>query len=233
MERDSIESNIRRIESRIKEAAERAGRNAEGIRLMAVTKTRIREEIIAAYRAGISLFGENRVAEAEEKYKDLGIDIELHMIGHLQRNKAKTAAGLFKCVQSIDKLETAEVLNKYLETLNKKMDILFEINTSGEESKYGFRDKNEYFRVLERVNQLSMINIRGLMTIGPFTDNEQMIRDSFRFLRELYEETRSRYQFLEIDTLSMGMSSDFEIAVEEGATLLRIGSSIFGSRRTG
>ncbi len=228
---ETIGKNLSIIREKVAEAAGRAGRNVNEIRVMAVTKTFPLDYVKMAVDAGIGLFGENRVNEAFEKYILLKHPVELHLIGHLQRNKARTVARIFNCVQSIDKFETAEALNRKCESIGRTMDILFEINTSGEDSKHGFRNEDDYFACLERVMDLKNLKIRGLMTVGPLTDDKKRIRESFRSLKNLYERTRERYRELEFDILSMGMSGDYPIAVEEGSNLIRIGTAIFGKRQ--
>ncbi len=203
---------------------------------MAVTKTRTRDEIEAAYAGGARVFGENRVFEAEEKYADFHDggahkDAELHLIGHLQTNKAKTAAELFSSVQSIDKEKTAGALQARLEETGRRIDILLEINTSGEESKYGYPSEEVMLREIDRILELDRLTVRGFMTIGPFTEDESRIREAFRSLRTIYENFRDRFPGLPVDVLSMGMSGDYGIAIEEGSTMVRVGTSIFGERR--
>ena len=214
----------------IEKACARAGRNSSDIRLMAVTKTKPREDAEAAYDAGIRLFGENRIFEARDKYEGFHADAELHLIGHMQTNKAKTAAELFGCVQSIDKTKSAAELEKRCAALDKTMDILFEVNTSGEESKFGFTDEEGLISNLDVIRNFKHLRVRGLMTIAPFTDDEAAVRNSFRRLKDLFDRTAAMFPELNLDTLSMGMSSDYEIALEEGSTLIRLGSVIFGER---
>jgi hypothetical protein len=224
-----IRDNVERLRDRIAAAAVRSGRKADDVKLMAVTKTVDVDRIRAAFAAGLRLFGENRVQEAADKYAELQADYGLHLIGHLQRNKAKTAAYLFDCVQSIDKLKTAEALVRHL-TPGRDMDVLLEVNTSGEESKYGFVRDDDVFRCVDQLLELPTLHIRGLMTIAPFVDDERTIRASFRRLRELRDSLVSRYPGTDWVELSMGMTSDFEIAVEEGSTMIRVGTGIFGKR---
>jgi hypothetical protein len=228
---ESLQQNFTDLREKIQRAAERAGRDADEIRLMAVTKTKPRSMILGAYECGQRLFGENRVFEAEEKYQDVADDIELHLIGHLQRNKAKTAAQLFEWVDSIDKTSTARELQKQCAKNNKQMNILLEFNTSGEETKEGFRGEDEMWKTIDEILTMSNLTIRGLMTIAPFSDDEKRVRRSFAKLRELFFDLQKRYPDLAaVDTLSMGMSHDFELAIEEGSNMVRIGSLIFGKR---
>ncbi len=227
----SIEEQLEEITSRIEAAAVRADRDPKEIRLMAVTKTKPKELVEAAYRAGIRLFGENRVQEAEDKYSDFYEDAELHLIGHLQSNKAKKIVGIARCVQSIDKLKTAAELEKRCAAAGTDMDIYLEFNTSGEESKSGYESKNELWKDIEEIAALPHLTIRGLMTIGPLGGGETETRRAFSSLRSLFEETKGQYPDLPLSELSMGMSGDFESAIEEGATLVRIGTALFGERR--
>lgn len=197
---------------------------------MAVTKTLPRAAVEAAREAGIGLFGENRVQEAEEKYAELAEGVELHLIGHLQRNKARAASALFRCVQSIDRTETAKTLNDRCGERNAVMDVLLEFNTSGEESKSGFRTRDELFRCLDEIIRMPFLRVRGLMTVGPLDPDPGVIRGSFRRLATLFREIAQELGASLFDTLSMGMSGDFETAIEEGSTLVRIGTALFGSR---
>jgi pyridoxal phosphate enzyme (YggS family) len=226
--------NLQVVRSRIVEAAGRAGRDPGDVRLMAVTKTFPSEYIEVARQAGLTLFGENRVQEAQEKYRPLldASELELHLIGHLQRNKAKIVASLFRCVQSIDKLQTAEALDRHCQELGKNVDILLELNTSGEQSKFGFAEAEELWRVCGQIARLPQLRIHGVMTVGPFTSDQDRVRRAFASLRECLDGLRSRYPELPLDTLSMGMSGDFEIAIEEGADLIRLGTVLFGPRDT-
>jgi pyridoxal phosphate enzyme (YggS family) len=235
-----LSANVERVRERIRRAAERAGRDPLAIRLMAVTKTHPEPVVRAALQAGLVLLGENRVQEAAGKYAALlgergggatpGFRLEL--IGHLQRNKARAAAGLFACVQSIDKLATAEALDRFSAETGKVTDVLLEMNTSGEESKYGFQREGELLRALPHVAALEHLRVRGLMTVGPLTGDSSPVRAAFRRLAELFRRLSDEYPELGLDTLSMGMSGDFEIAVEEGSTMVRLGTVLFGPRAT-
>ena len=227
---NDIEKNINDIRNRIDKAAEKAGQTGEDVKLMAVSKTKTREQVEAAYRAGLRLFGENRVQEAYEKYESFYPDARLHLIGHLQSNKAKQAVEIACCVQSIDKLKTARELEKRCAAIDKQMDIFMEYNTSGEDSKSGYLSKDSMYADIEQIASFPHLKIRGFMTIGPFTDDSDEIRRAFVMLKNYYEESKERFPELPIDQLSMGMTSDFEIAVEEGSTMVRIGTALFGSR---
>ena len=224
--------NLHSVRDRIATAASRSGRKPEDIHLMAVTKTFPLEYIEVARQAGLRLFGENRVQEAQSKYQSLADDpqLELHLIGHLQRNKAKTAASLFSCVQSIDKLATADALNRHCEERGAAMDILLELNTSGEDTKFGFTASEQLWEACARIAGLDFLRVRGVMTVGPFTTDRERMHRAFAALRKCLEGLRSRFPELPLDILSMGMSGDFEIAIEEGATLIRLGTVLFGPR---
>jgi pyridoxal phosphate enzyme (YggS family) len=238
-----LRDNVKEVRQRIAGAARRSGRDPADVRLMAVTKSFPADQVRIARQAGLDLFGENRVQEAQAKYEPLVLSVsadeppqealgpvELHLIGHLQRNKAKIAARLFRCVQSIDKPETARALDGQCAEAGTRMDVLLEVNTSGEDSKFGFRDEEKLNQTIEEVLELEQLTVRGLMTIGPFTEDRDRIRRAFAELRELYERLQELYPQLDLDVLSMGMSGDFEIAIEEGATLVRLGTALFGPR---
>jgi pyridoxal phosphate enzyme (YggS family) len=226
-----LAGRIAEIQERIQAAALRAGRNSADVRLMAVTKTHPRATVLDAYGAGIRIFGENRVSEAGEKYTDFARDAELHLIGHLQTNKAKAAAEIFSWVDSVDSLHTARALAKRLESAGKSVNILLELNTSGEDSKSGYESFDALLRDLEEILLLAPLKLRGLMTVGPLTRDEGEIRKAFRNLKTCMDKLLKLVpSSCRPDTLSMGMSSDFEIAIEEGATLIRLGAVLFGRR---
>lgn len=225
-----VADNYEQIQDRVAAAALRAGRSPDLIRIMAVTKTQSRARIAEAYEAGIRLYGENRIGEAEEKYRDFHQDVELHMIGHLQRNKASLAVGLVSCVQSVDKIETARVLDRLCASRESVIEVMLEVNTSGEATKSGYTEREAVLRDLDVIVGLKNIKVTGLMTIAPFVDDLAAVRASFRALFTLREEITRRFPNISLRELSMGMSGDFEIAVEEGSTLVRIGTALFGRR---
>ena len=216
------------VERRIAHAAERTGRNADEVRIMAVTKTLPESAVRLALENGIGLFGENRVQEAAEKFANLKDRLELHLIGHLQRNKAGTAARLFSWVDSIDKWETAVELDKRAGQEGRQIRILVEVNTSGEDSKFGVRTNEDLRDLVLKLRTLENLDLRGLMTVGPLSGDLGRIRKAFRDLRLLHD--RLRDEVPSLDILSMGMSGDFEIAVEEGSNLVRIGTALMGPR---
>jgi pyridoxal phosphate enzyme (YggS family) len=229
---EQIARNLRQVREDITRAAERSGRDPQSVTVMAVTKTFALEQVRAACEAGLSLFGENRVQEAEGKYlPDAGLPpLELQLIGHLQRNKARRAVELFAAVQSIDKLETAQALEAACAARGRTLDILLELNSSGEETKFGFASEEALSAAVEPVLGLPHLRLRGLMTVGPFTDDREQVRSAFRRLARLFGELRGRHPGQQLDVLSMGMSGDFQTAVEEGSTLVRLGTALFGPR---
>lgn len=229
-----ISENINRIQEQIAVAAERAGRRAEEVALMAVTKTHPAEKIREAYNAGLRLFGENRVQEFAGKAAAVNQlpGAEWHMIGHLQTNKAGKTVELFNAVDSVDSLKLAEKLNNAAQSAGKKLPVLIEINIGGEEAKSGVATNSaELERLLTAAQRLESLSFRGLMTVPPFTDDPQGARPYFRRLRKLRETIAARkLPAISIDALSMGMSHDFEVAIEEGSTCVRVGTAIFGAR---
>lgn len=229
----SIATNIQGLQQRISSAAQRTGRNPREIRLMAVTKTVSPDRIREAWDAGIRVFGENRVQEFESKFQALhDLDPEWHMIGHLQSNKSARATELFAHIDSVDSVKLAQRLNSAASQLGKKMPILIEINIGGEEAKTGVPpESDESEKLLAAAPQLSSLDFRGLMTVPPYFDNPEQSRPYFRRMRDLFDRLRKRnLPAIRLETLSMGMSHDFEVAIEEGSTCVRIGTAIFGER---
>jgi pyridoxal phosphate enzyme (YggS family) len=230
----SIAENLAVIHERIADAKHRAGRSADEIALMAVSKTQPPERIREAYAAGQRLFGENRVQEFAEKACALAEmrDAEWHMIGHLQTNKAVRAAELFTAMDSVDSVKLAEKLDTAARKLGKKLRVLIEINVGGEAAKSGVaQDSRELEELLIAVLRFEALEFRGLMTVPPFTDDPKDARPFFRQLRELRDAIAARkLPGVSMDELSMGMSHDFEVAIEEGSTCVRVGTAIFGAR---
>lgn len=226
---DTIRGGIEKVQEEISRACHRSGRGEDQVRLMAITKNQWREAVEAAYGAGIRLFGENRVQEAIEKYGEPLEGAELHLVGHLQRNKAKHIVDLVTAVESIDKLSTARALARHLGD-NGSLEILFEVNVSGEESKEGVANEEELWELIDGCLEIPQLKPRGLMTIAPFTSDATVLRRAFRRMAVLRDETGRRYPDHDMSELSMGMSNDYAIAIEEGATIVRIGTAIFGER---
>jgi PLP dependent protein len=230
----SIAANIASIQERIAAAASRAGRNPKEIALIAVSKTHPAERIRDAYEAGLRVFGENRIQEFASKIGALQNlpDAEWHMIGHLQTNKASKAAELFHAVDSVDSLKLAEKLDAAARQLGKKLSLLLEINVGGEAAKNGIAPGSPALdELLTAAPRLDSLQFRGLMTVPPFTDDPQDARPYFRKLRGLRDDIAARkHPGVNMDVISMGMSHDFEVAIEEGSTCVRVGTAIFGER---
>lgn len=244
---DVLERNLRQVQSRIEAAAVRSGRSPASITLVAVTKTVGAEHVEAASRLGIRDFGENRVQEARDKlaaiaqgasHTDLREratagpghgNIRWHMVGHLQRNKARLAIELFDVIQSVDSLELAELLSRLALNSGKVVPVLLQVNVSREATKFGF-SVSELWSVFESVVGLPALDVRGLMTIAPLAPNAEQVRPVFAATRELRDELQRRFPGASLPELSMGMTDDFEVAIEEGATIIRVGRAIFGER---
>ena len=229
-----ISNNIAEVRERLAVAARRAGRRPEEIALMAVTKTHPPERIREAHAAGLRLFGENRVQEFAGKASTLA-DLpgaEWHMIGHLQTNKAGKAAELFAAVDSVDSVKLAEKLDAAARSLGRKLAVLIEINVGGESAKSGVApDLRDLEELLQAVPRFEALEFRGLMTVPPFTDDPTEARPYFRKLRGLRDAISARkLPHVGTDAISMGMSHDFEVAIEEGSTCIRVGTAIFGER---
>jgi PLP dependent protein len=230
----SIVENLNAVRERMSAAARHASRSPDDIALMAVTKTFGPDAIRAAYDAGQRLFGENRVQEFAEKaaaVRDLD-GAEFHMIGHLQTNKAAKAVEIFSAVDSVDSLRLADKLNAAAAHMRKRLPVLIELNLGGEESKSGLNPVSTSFgELLEAAERLGQLEFRGLMTIPPFTEDPRSARPYFRRLREIRDNiARRNLPGVRMDVLSMGMSHDFEVAIEEGSTCVRLGTAIFGGR---
>ena len=227
----TIQHNLQIVRQRIAAACERVGRNPEEIVLVAVTKTVDPERINAAIDAGVTDIGENRVQEALQKFPLIKPSTR-HLIGHLQTNKVKKAVQIFDWIHSVDSFHLAEKISREAQNAGKILPVLLEVKTAPEETKFGVAP-DEAKELARRVGTLPGIRLRGLMTIAPFTSEEEPVRESFRTLRVLRDEIGAAgFSGVEMDTLSMGMSNDFEIAIEEGATMVRIGTAIFGPRMT-
>ena len=230
----SISENIAAIRERIEAAARRAGRSADDIALLGVTKTHPPERIRDAYNAGLRLFGENRVQEFAAKAGALAdlAEGEWHMIGHLQTNKAGKTAELFNAVDSVDSAKLAEKLDAAAQMLRRKLVVLIEVNVGGEAAKAGVApDSRELEQLLLAAPRFEALEFRGLMTVPPFTDDPGAARPFFRQLRQLRDAIAARkLPAVRMDVLSMGMSHDFEVAIEEGSNCVRVGTAIFGER---
>jgi len=233
----TLSENIAFVQERVSAAARRAGRTPREVTLMGVTKTQSPERIREAYAAGLRVFGENRVQEFAGKAGALAdlAGAEWHMIGHLQTNKAATAAELFHAVDSVDSVKLAEKLDASAREMGKKLPVLIEINVGGEAAKSGVAaDSQELANLLASAARFECLQFCGLMTVPPFAEDPQEARPFFRRLRELSEKIAARrLPGIQTHVLSMGMSHDFEVAVEEGSTCVRVGTAIFGERVKG
>ncbi|MEP0827670.1 MAG: YggS family pyridoxal phosphate-dependent enzyme [bacterium] len=224
-----IEQNIKNVRARVAVAAKKAGRQESDIAIVAVAKTFPSAAIKAAVGYGLGDIGESRVQEAEQKIKELGQVARWHLVGHLQTNKAAKAVKMFDMIQSVDSLKLAEAMNRAAESEGKKIDCLVEINSSGELSKFGVRPSDAE-RLIEDILELRYISLRGLMTVGPLTESEPVLRASFRLTRKILEQGQA-LAGEKFHILSMGMSGDFETAIEEGSNMIRLGSALFGERK--
>ena len=223
-----LQENLTRIRSRIDQACERSGRQPDSVRLMAVSKNQSPELVAQAASAGLTLFGENRIQEAKVKIPLCPGQLEWHFIGHLQSNKSRDAVSLFHVVQGVDSLALAEELQKQAIKQARSLPILLEVNVAGESSKFGWNPDRLLAELLQ-LNALPRLVVQGLMTIAPYAVDPEQVRPIFRRLREL----RDRCTDLlgaPLPVLSMGMSGDLEVAIEEGATLVRVGTALFGER---
>ena len=225
-----LKQNLDEVERRISEACKRAGRKREEVTLIAVSKTKPLEAVEEVLNLGILEFGENKVQELVDKYERIKSPVHWHMIGHLQRNKVKYVVGKACMIHSVDSLRLAEEISK--EALKKQISvpILVEVNVAGEESKFGVSVQEAPFLV-EQICRLPGIEVKGLMTIAPFVDDPEDNRQYFRMLKQLFVDIGAKnFDNVDMTILSMGMTNDYEVAIEEGATMVRIGTGIFGAR---
>ncbi len=226
-----LAANLRAIQQRIESACARVGRDASSVTLLAVTKNQPPEVVSEAATLGLTLFGENKVQEAKAKIPLCPSRLHWHMIGHLQTNKCRDAVELFELIQSVDSLHLAQELNQRAEQAAKNLPIFLEVNVSGEGTKFGYRPER-LLEELSRLQALRRLEIRGLMTMPPWTLEPEKVRPFFRRLRELKERCEQIAGAC-LPHLSMGMTTDFDVAIEEGATIVRIGTALFGPRPKG
>lgn len=231
MDSDTLKRNIESVLERIEKAAQKSKRNPQEIKLIAVSKNVEPERINLAFEYGLKDFGENRVQELLNKFDFVKPEINFHMIGHLQTNKVKYLIDKVVSIQSVDSIKLAKEINKRFGEKQKKIDVLIQIHTAKEETKFGLNPE-ELEQFLIEARELKNLNFIGLMTIGTFTDDEKEVRRCFSLLRKLREDySHFKSENIDLRELSMGMTSDFEIAIEEGSTILRIGTAIFGERK--
>ena len=232
----TIAANVRDVFQRMKLAAGRVGRDPESLRLVAATKSVDVHCILEAISAGATIIGENRVQEARGKFKEIYGEqsesirkgVQWHLIGHLQTNKIKYIFDIFSLIHSVDSLQLGEDIQRRAERLGLKIDVLIEVNLSGEKTKFGIFPEKA-FNLVKDISRLKNINLKGLMTIPPVSVSPEDSRRYFKMLRMMKDDINR--EGIEMKELSMGMSSDFEVAIEEGATLVRIGTAIFGERK--
>jgi PLP dependent protein len=228
MKYDYLKENYSVLTSDIKEICIKTGRNYEDIKLVAISKTFPAEDILEVHKLGHIDFGENKVQELKSKYEELKSEnINWHLVGHLQTNKVKHIVDFVTLIHSVDSYKLALEIDKYAKKLNKVMNILIQVNTSNELQKSGAEPDNVK-NLCKEISTLENINMQGLMTIGMFTDFEKVIRENFVILRNLFNDLKVNYSNFKY--LSMGMTSDYKIAIEEGSNMLRIGSAVFGNR---
>ena len=225
-----LKENLKRVEDKITASCERSGRNREDVTLIAVSKTKPVETLQEAYNIGVRVFGENKVQELVEKYEILPKDIHWHMIGHLQRNKVKYIIDKVDLIHSVDSLRLAETIDREAKKHNLTANILIEVNVAGEDSKFGVPPE-ELENLVDGISHFSNIQVRGLMTIAPFVENAEENRAVFARLRKLSVDIAAKnIDNVNMGLLSMGMTNDYEVAIEEGATIIRVGTGIFGER---
>ncbi|HVP56455.1 MAG TPA: YggS family pyridoxal phosphate-dependent enzyme [bacterium] len=227
----TLAERLAEVHRRIEVACRRSGRGADEVALVAVTKTVPLETVQAAVEAGVGLLGENKVQEAAAKIEQIKGNVAWHMLGHLQTNKVKKAVAIFDMIQSVDSEALAVEIDRRSAEAGRVMDVLVEVNTSGEVTKFG-ASPEDCVDLVSKMSHLRHISVRGLMTIGAFTPREEVVRTGFRLLRDLKEAIQKvNIANVKMDFLSMGMTSDFEVAIEEGSNMVRIGTAIFGERR--
>ncbi len=232
MPQTTIATNLNKVIKRITQASLRAGRDPKDIQLVAVSKTVPAETVREAIKAGVTILGENYVQEARGKIEEIGHTPRWDFIGHLQSNKAKYVVDLFDIIHSVDRLSLAREINKLAEKQGKTIKILVQVNISGEEAKSGI-DPGGVCDLVKKIVCLPNVSVEGLMTMPPFFDDPEMARPYFTALRKLQDTLREEMgEYIDLKELSMGMSGDFEVAIEEGATLVRVGTAIFGERTT-
>ena len=225
-----LKENLENVEEKIQEACKKSGRNREDVTLIAVSKTKPVETLQEAYDLGVRVFGENKVQELTEKYDSLPKDIHWHMIGHLQRNKVKYIIDKVDLIHSVDSIRLAETIDKEAQKHDLIANILVEVNVAKEESKFGLMPE-EVDGFIDEIANLKHIQVKGLMTISPFVVNPEKNRTVFADLRKLSVDiAKKNVDNVNVSILSMGMTNDYEVAVEEGATMVRVGTGIFGAR---
>lgn len=225
-----LKEQLFNVENEIIKSCERGKRNRSDVTLIAVSKTKPIETLKEAYDLGVRIFGENKVQELADKYEALPHDIDWHMIGHLQRNKVKYIIDKVKCIHSVESIRLAETIEKEAAKHNRIIDVLVEVNVAGEESKFGLSPE-EVPAFVEEISKFTHLRVKGLMTIAPFVDNPEENRPVFKALKKLSVDIAAKnIDNVSMNVLSMGMTNDYQVAIEEGATMVRVGTGIFGER---
>jgi pyridoxal phosphate enzyme (YggS family) len=225
-----IKDNLTAVEKKIEGAVKRSGRTIDEVKMIAVSKTFPEDKILEAFSLGVRDFGENRIQEAKGKIERIGRDMRWHLIGHLQTNKAKAAAKLFDVIHSVDSLRLAKLLDEAVEKLGKeRLEILLQVNIGMEDQKSGVTDE-ETISTVEEIMKLKNLNLTGLMTIPPYSVDKEVTRGYYSGLRRLKDRVNEKLGAKLLKELSMGMSNDYDVAIEEGATYVRVGTAIFGER---
>ncbi len=226
-----IKNNIKEIKENIKKSLEGSGKSLRDITIVAVSKNVNSTKVVEANGEGLINFGENRVQEFLKKYEELDLELSWHMIGHLQRNKVKYIYDKVKLIHSVDSIRLARRINKYASKNSKPVDVLLELNIAEDESKFGFKSE-EIEDVVSKISEFEHINVKGLMTVAPYYDNAEDVRPIFKKLKLIFDNlSKLEYNNVSMEYLSMGMSNDYKIAVQEGANIVRIGTDIFGERK--
>lgn len=226
----NLQENIIKVQANIEKALNRVGRNNDEVKLIAVTKTVDTEIIKKSIDLGLNNIGENRVQELQCKYEEIGPDVSWHMIGHLQTNKVKYILDKVSLIHSLNRMSLAKELNKRGKNADKIIEVLVQVNVAEEKSKYGFKTK-EVIPFIESILPMENVKVKGLMTIAPYVENPEEVRYVFKELRKLKEDVEDRnYKEVEMKYLSMGMTNDYEVAIEEGSNMVRIGTALFGKR---
>ena len=226
----TIASNLENVNSNIAAACKRVGRDPKEVTLISVSKTKPNEMLLDAYETGVRVFGENKVQEMTKKWEELPKDIDWHMIGHLQRNKVKYLAPYVKLIHSVDSYRLAEEISIQAQKHKRVIPILIEVNVADEESKFGVK-KEEVLQLVEEISELKGVKVSGLMTVAPYVDDPEENRPYFALLRQISVDIQDKnIDNVNMNILSMGMTGDYEVAIEEGATMIRVGTGIFGAR---
>ena len=226
-----LKENYDAVAKKVEEACKKVGRNKDEVTIIAVSKTKPLSNVVELQQEGVMDFGENKVQELCEKYESIEHPVRWHLIGHLQTNKVKYIVDKVSLIHSVDSLKLAKQISKEAMKKSVTVPILIQVNIAKEESKFGLEDTKDVFELVEEVSKLPNVKIKGLMTIAPFVDDPEENRPYFRQMHQLFVDIEQKnFDNVSMDTLSMGMTNDYEVAIEEGATMIRVGTGIFGAR---